>query len=503
MGRKTLVSRASTAIFHMTMGALVLVVSPAHADPKPASSVEPKVRVAVLRFQGSRAERYRVAVEQGLADDPRLEVVPLSEVERARRSFGIEPRATPSEMVDVAEELRLDAFVAGTASKGSRIRVKTTVHRAEDGERIGGYAWTLRRHASSRVIRETAAAHLASDIARTGEGTPWYERGHLSDEQVADVMSETDEEVSSANRWRWLRLQVVGGTLHRSFGATATVLNNGREPGGPAVLKERRAYESGGLGHLEAGVEAEFYPGAIGDSQAFPWLGVLASFRHSIVLSTDSCLERTPVNAPCAGADRFELDTSTLDLSFGLRARSRLLGSGWQSLVGHVDLGWRMFAFDMAREDLLRLERYSVIPPLTYQTLFASVGVDYGVAEVLELGARAGYHLGLGIGRDAREVWGVDSSGGAGLDLGLRARVDMGQWITPGLYVALDASYFNFTSTFRGQTACVNAPCDDDATDRWEPWPSDPADPNKVTGGIRESVTDHYYRLSFAISYAL
>jgi hypothetical protein len=63
-------------------------------------------------------------------------------------------------------------------------------------------------------------------------------------------------------------------------------------------------------------------------------------------------------------------------------------------------------------------------------------------------------------------------------------------------------------TTFRGQVGCADpSDCSIDAMPwaddgLWELWPADIANPDDVTGGIRDSVPDHYVRWGIYLGYA-
>lgn len=464
-----------------------------------------RARVAVLALRGDRDGALRDAAQASFAKDARVEVLRRKALDEGLESRDLSENAAPRDLTGLASDLRIDAFITGeVVRKRRKLHIRLRVHRADTGEAVGGDAWVLRPDRAEGIVEGTAAERLHTYIVPVASKAPrakWLEAKDIDEEELEDVADDEDDGADS--RWSWLSVALLGGTLHRSMAADAVVSNNGRDPAGPAEFTEERAYESSGIGHVELGVEAVFYPGAIGDNPVFPYAGLVARFRHSLFLSTDACRERTPPSTPCTDSDRFTIGTSAYELYLGARGRYPLLGEGIHVLEGLLDVGYRQFVFDLDRADLLKLERFSVVPAFAYRSLAVALGADYGVFDSLKVGASVGYHFGLGIGEDAREIWGVDSTGGGGLDLELRGTFDLSSVVADGVFVRLDLAYFHFTSDIAGQTVCVDAPCDDAVNDRWEAWPSESGDPNAVTGGIKSSVTDHYFRWGLALGYQL
>ncbi|MCA9581366.1 MAG: hypothetical protein KC416_06195, partial [Myxococcales bacterium] len=257
------------AFFPFVVGvflALGAILAPALAQAQgQGTEVAPaddgKVRIVVNRFSGARAARIRAHVVAALGQEPDFVVLPLSDVTDGK-SLGVEDYGRAS------KEAEVDIVIEGTVKRRPRWSATVKVVQAWDGLSVGEKTWSVRTLRGLSVVRKTAAVHLGDPIRRATAGRPkedaWYETdGDTAPIPAAEIVTEDDEEsvpVAGAERYDWLRVAVVGGTLHRSLSAEAEVINNGRQPGGPATLTENRSYKSAGIGHGEVGLSAEFYP---------------------------------------------------------------------------------------------------------------------------------------------------------------------------------------------------------------------------------------------------
>ncbi len=492
-------------------------------------------RVVVEDFRGPAAGRVRSQLVAGLQNRDEIEVVSRAEVSRAARELRIRRRNyTEDDYVQLARELNVAAFIDGrTSRRRRRWAVTLRVRSGADGMVLGSESWGGRTIGSLNAVRRTGYTRLRPHldaaqspapqatqqtvVAATDGETPWYaageeeEGGGLDGEELEE--EEVSEPVEEGTRQDALRVALVVGSLRRSMAARAFVINdctqvmeNGmsfanpscRQMGGPEMLPEDRTYESGGVGHMEAGVEAVLYPGAFGDAQEIPWFGVVGSFRHSLFLNSFGF---TPAG------EQIEVPTTQSELYLGARGRYRF-GEVRSAAEVTADIGYGNFSFELEEAALKQLERSAVLPPMSYGYLMLGAGVSYGFVPVyLRAGIEASWRLGLGVGDAAREVWGTQTTDMSGFSFAGTLHSEA-PYIADGVYFQVGVEYFRFTTTFRGQTACVDGSFDgnpDDCSDRepWEPWPYEAGDFDTVTGGIPEPVNDDYLRLSVAIGYAL
>ncbi|MFT5359294.1 MAG: hypothetical protein ACI9KE_006537, partial [Polyangiales bacterium] len=194
--------------------------------------------------------------------------------------------------------------------------------------------------------------------------------------------------------------------------------------------------------------------------------------------------------------------TTQREFYIGARADADVLGGNGRGLMVSGDIGFGLFQFRLASEDLLKLDRERIIPSFDYQYIHLGAGARYFAAPEVAIGVRAAYRIGISPGQDARNIWGTNTGGFQGWLLGaeIEGRLDS---IAKGVFVRFGVEYFRFSTQFAGPTACaaVNSDgrCDSDSL--WENWINDAEDPAR--GGIPEPVVDSYLRLYLSIGYAI
>ncbi len=478
----------------MTIALLTTLSSQGHAQA---------TRVAIFKLEGPMGSRIRDQIAKTVGKDKKLELVELDDV---LNHTGLRLAASADEIAK-SEKLAeiVDVVVVGETKKhGRRWKLTIAYLAPQDGSELGRDNWSARRFAGLNVASSEIAERLRALVQPSAKEGPrdedaendnaWWEKD--DNDENEDEAHDDDEQDHSSSEWPLFSVAGQVGSLRRDLEAIATVVNNGRNPAAPAdaPFRERRSYVSKGLGHMEVGLQAEFYPGMLLEDP-FPFLGVRARLQYGLFLSTNGCQDRTDLTAPCMPAQQFELGSSQYEIYLGARGRHRF--DDLEGFTFFADLGWGHFGFGFDEQDLKQLERVSVVPSFEYDYLRLSLTTEYQVVpKLLAIGAEVGGHLGLGIGRQAKEVWGVESSGGSGWLLAVRANLEVADNVLLG--VAFE--YMTFSSTFKGQTACVEGDCASVAVDTvWEPWPFENNDPNAVVGGIADGVTDHYVRLAISV----
>ena len=162
-----------------------------------------------------------------------------------------------------------------------------------------------------------------------------------------------------------------------------------------------------------------------------------------------------------------------------------------------ADLGYGLFQFILDPDDLLVLERNSIVAPMDYRYVHIGAGIDYGIVPTyLTAGLRLAYRLGLSVGDDAKRIWGTETSNIGGFLIGLDLRTEA-PYIADGVFAMFSFEFFRFSTDFRGQTACSmpDAAGSCPSGDLWEPWPASPDLSENVTGGLQNTVDDNYIRL--------
>jgi hypothetical protein len=480
-------------------------------------------RVVVERFRGPRAAHARSLLVRDLTDAGYV-VVGDDELDGARRELGLGRELEASDYVALARSLHAAAFIDGRVGHAHRTwRLVCRVRNGADGSVLGSEGWGGRTQGAIDAVGRSGASQLREHLARAAEPaapqpvdteTPWY-AGGADAESATEAEGEghfgEEEPVAeqpASTRYDSVRIAFSGGSLWRQMQAHAQVyaVRRGITAADPAtaLVDEARGYTSSGIGHAELGAEAEFYPGALGD-QPFPYLGLIGSFRHSVLLSSSGC-QRT--SADCTGNGRVSVGTDQMDVQIGARFRYRL-GADRRDvqLFGDVSYGYSSFTFDLGA--LQQLDYQAILPPMEYQWVGITAGFDYGlVPDALFLQIRGGYRIGVGIGTNARNVWGIDSTSQGGWDLSAELKHEA-NWLAQGIFVSLRFEFFQFMTSFRGQVGCAtpgtcpdmpNTPWLDNSL--WEPWPAQAGMPAHIIGGIRDTVPDNYFRWAIYIGYA-
>lgn len=495
---------------------LSLVVA---AWPGPAQAQAPQV--AVDRIRGPQGARLRTLLVRNLEENG-LVVVDRALVEEAAVAATGRRRLRDDDYPIVARELNIKAFIEGRVARARRSwTLRLTVRNGADGMNLGTVRWTGRTLGALRSVGRNGYRRLSDLLALAsspapaapqpiepppGE-TPWYQRSAAEEPAEEAEEAEADEpSTGSPGRWTGLRVGLLAGTLHRSMSTEALVDPSFRTPFEPgAPIPEPREYDSAGLGHLELGVRAELYPGALLDDPVVPWLGLMVQYRHSVGLSSEgpSCLpaqEPAGAEGRCPAASVVPVETSQQEVSVGVRADANL-GDDRRGPWVTADVGWGRFSFDLDTRDLALLDRTFIVPPVRYDYVHLGAGARYGVHELVQLGARVAYRLGLGVGAEARHIWGEDTSSTGGFQVGVDL-VHYMSYLTEGLFATLSFEFFRFKTKFRGQTRC-RVPGPDglcDPYELWEPWPEAGG---VITGGIPDPVEDNYLRLGLTLGYEL
>lgn len=486
----------------------------ASAAPEPVLAQTPG-RVAVLRVRGPRGGRARTLLVSSL-EEAGYEVVSDRDVDAARRRLGIGDDPSDEEWVTLAADLRVRAFVDGRVSRARRSwRLTVRVRNGLDGAELGDESWSGRTTSAIDGVGRSGAERLEAYLtaARTpagGGGTtggagedgesPWWAGGPTGDGEDEEEVVVEDEVPTDTARHDSFRVSLSGGSLWRSFWATAEVYEAQRNSSvtDSRTIEERRGYEGS---NAELGIEAELYPGALGD-QPFPWLGILVSFRNSAGLSSSACRSDNP-----AMCERAAIGTNQMDVQAGARGRYRFGPSrGDFELVAEVLYGYSAFTLDQATLQIV--DRNAIIPPMEYQYVSLGGGFRVGVVpDAFSIGLRADYRAGIGVGTAAKNVWGLDTGAPSGFIFSLDLTHEA-NWLFEGLFATFRLEYFQMLTQFRGQVGCADPsdctidpiPWQDDGL--WELWPTSATDPDDVVGGISDPVTDHYVRWGIYIGYA-
>lgn len=505
-------------------------------------------RVAVDRFGGPQGSQMRNLLVQDLEENG-YEVVGASELRDTARETVGHTRLRGDDYPAVAQALNVVAFIKGNVRRARRRwTLRVSIHNGADGMRLGTSSWGGRTVASLRSIRRNGFRRLQEylDVARAPAGagqsadtpppeqqatvadpnaTPWYATGEGQGEGEGEGEEDEDEdededegEPSNASELGYpkLRFDLLLGVVHRAFGTSVLVDPRLRSPfptssdtngdGLTDFLEEDRTYNSRGIGHGELGFALQVHPGMFADDPVVPWLALRIQYRHSVLLRSEGfgclpMLEPPAENFPtepgdppprtCPPTDTVPVETSQDELFAGLVADFNA-GDDPAGPWIRVDAGYGLFRFRLEPRDLSLLERPLIIPPMDYSYIHTGLGARYGVHELVQIGASFAYRFGLGVGDDARAIWGAQTGGANGFLIGLQLDHHM-TYLSEGVHVALLFDYFRFKTNFRGETSCNDGFDNCPEYSLWEPW--------TPGGGPQQPVADKYFRLGLSIGY--
>ncbi|MBX7193186.1 MAG: hypothetical protein K1X94_14120 [Sandaracinaceae bacterium] len=469
------------------------------------------VRVIIERFRGTRASTARNLLISNLSESG-YTVIPDSEVDAVRRRLHLPTRMSGDDYVALARELNAAAIVDGRVARARRAwNLTVRVRNGLDGSILGSASWGGRstsaidgvgRSGAERLGEHLMAARAPASEAQQSSEPQWYQAGYHDDTEspIDDEDPTPEPEPTDTERYDTGHIMISGGTLWRSFGTVLDVYAGQHGGGDPsAIIGQERGYASAGIGHFELGGEGDIYPGAFGD-QPFPYLGLVASFRNSVGLSSTA-----PASDPVDGD--VSLPTNQMDLRVGLRGRYRF-GPRRGDFLLFLDAGFVMSTFTFGVDQLAQIQRDTIVPPMEYQSIDLGLGFDFAIVrDALSLAAYGRGRIGVGIGVQTRNVWGIETSPANGFLFGLELRHDA-TWLARGAFASLRFEYFQYITQFRGQVGCYDTcpvvanPWDDRSL--WEVWPvADPTDPSsRVTGGPQDPVADHSVRWGLYLGYA-
>lgn len=494
----------------------VFLVGPGAASAQRAEVRTGPERIVVDEFRGPRSAQMRAWLLEGFSDREGYVLVPVRTYRDMARSMFGRTRLDAAQYQGIAQAMDIRAIVQGRVQRrNGRWVVTVKVINGETGEEIGGARWRERRHTSLRSLSSEgwdallphfeaswSPARLRPPIddeqppANVADGGPNGVDGQ-GEEDAGDVESaeREPEEPLDYLRSDALRLELLFSTLRRSLRANTLVDAGLRGGASGMLLDETHRFESSGLGHLELGLNLEFYPGLLLDDQdRWGFFGFYLEYRTSVLLSTTM---RACSDNPACPTGRISIDSRTSDLNMGIRLRHRF-GHYRHSPVIFGDIGYGIFHYYFDPTGLAVAEPRDILPPMRYRHLHIGAGIEVGLVPIyLFFVGRFQYRLGTQVGQDALDIWGLETTKTGGFRVHFELRTEM-PYITPGMYAGISFEFFRWSTTFRGQTQR-------DATlepDRglWEPWVTDSS--GRVTGGIPDPVADNYFRLGLTVGYA-
>ncbi len=471
-----------------------------------ASDVQAQ-RVALVRFSGPQGPRMESLLRQNLEENG-YEVVPSSEVRGLSREMLGRAAPRSEDMPALAEQLMVQAFLTGRVRRRGRSWAMTVaVRSAADGERVGTATWSGRTLGALRAIRRNGSRRLQEGLSmaqgpsmapaenvqpiQEPVGQPWYT------DNAPEPEPEPEPEPLDAAPYDGVRVGLHLAAVRRSMSTKALVnpLLRGGAAGAP--ISESREYLSSGIGHPEAGISIELYPGALLERPVVPWLGVAFTYRNSLFVQTNgsSCVageEPTAGRQDCPAAPvPTAVATSQREIYGGFRVDYRVSKHRRGPNIS-VDLGLGSFQFNLDVNDLARLSRGQIVAPMDYRYINLGAGIRHDVVGdgALTLGVRAAYRFGFDVGTDTKVIWGTATRSFNAFLIGADFEHEM-SYIAEGVFARLSVDYFLFRTLFSGQPNCFEDNCNDQ--DLWEQWPAG--------GGLIEPVSDTYLRLGLTVGY--
>ncbi len=291
-----------------------------------------------------------------------------------------------------------------------------------------------------------------------------------------------------------MRLSAQASVMTRSLSATVEIDTRLRLPGASAF--EEREYRST---HPELGAELLVFPGAFFERQVIPWLGFRFSYRADAGLKTVgfTCNPETdPSPSRCPTTPGFvDIDSTQRDIFAGIHLSFELLDSNRVGANVFIEAGYGRLSMLLNTTQLQQLERGSIFPPMDYESLRLRAGFRYHFHRYVSAAVLAGYEIGVSVGSDAQKIWGVETSGFDGIQIGAELTHHM-DYLAEGLFFRLRYQYLRNRTDFSGQTVCAEAGCL--PGELWEQWPSSE---DQVTGGLQEPALDIYMRIGILLGY--
>jgi len=478
----------------------------------PVATADAQQRVIVEAFSGPRGATLRNSFVQDLRQNG-IEVIENSEVSAAASQLGIRARRlNETSCAQVAEEVNAAACISGRVNRARRRwSVAVRIRNGADGASLGSRSWggrtaaalgAIGRSGYSRISQFLAQAQAPATPASEGE-TEWYAEPAVPEPLFDPELEEEEDDGPLEGREAMDRFVVrLGvGTLRRSLITTAGACARGTgctaENG--TVVPEDRRYVSAGLGSGELGVAITLFPGLLSDDRPVPWLGLHASYHYGLFVNTEGF---------AANGSMLTVDTTQSELYVGAKGFFRL-GDTLDETHLSVDLGYGMFGFEFDLDQLAMLNPAYIIPSISYSYIHIGLGARYGVVpQYFILEGRAAFRLGLGLGDDARAIWGVNSYMAPSFSFGAEI-ISEAPYLGEGFFFSLAVDYHILRSQWRGNTECRMAGCG--PGDLWESWPytvemggGDNQRNNLRPGaGITDTVSDGYLRLHLSLGYSL
>lgn len=362
-----------------------------------AAQAAAQARVVVLDFDGPRAARLRAQVVGALSDEG-VELIAKDEAAAIAGEQGAD-LSTAAGRQSVARELRISAYVEGTAEKkGSRVTLTVHVYNGRDGEQLGefdlkGNARQVRKRVQrnlwdrigvwiDKAEAPEAEAEPEAEPESTvdeGDGDSDEERGQVGG--TVDEDYDPDDAPTPSGKLHALDLGLGLRFLGRSFGYN------------DAVLK-LADYSIGLNPALHA--NAHWYPAAHFSQGPAAWFGLDLAFTLLI--------------APDTTRDGQSYKTSAKDYRVGLRFR---LPFGDHEVALAAGYAAQSFAVDDAADGTR-----SGLPKVAYGFLRVGPEVRLGFG-AFAVEAELAYLHPLKYGNLASSGWFPNTSG-MGFDAGLR-----------------------------------------------------------------------------------
>jgi hypothetical protein len=348
-------------------------------------------RVVVLEFKGPSSAVVRGHVVEALGDHAsEVEVVPSKEAARTADQLSVTLN-NADDLQRVAQELQVSAFIEGEVTKeGKNLRALVRVRNAATGEVVHEEPWTRKTKAQLKAVRgnfwEVMGPHILATEAPPRAEKPEPEPEPEPVEQTRDeepeqeAAPEEDEAAPTGKSYTRHALQVyVGPRLMwrvLNYEGVTTLSNYKNEFGSPGV---------------NAAVGAAWFPGAHKRTDWLSNIGLELDLDYTIGLSSKQGTE--------------ELSTTAYEFGAGAVGRVPLGSFELRVRAGYVS-------------QKFEVEKTNTLPPVSYGSVRAGLGVAMHVIEQLTIDASINYFIVLGAGDLQTDQYASEASVSA-LDAGV------------------------------------------------------------------------------------
>lgn len=430
-------------------------------------SVYAERKIAILEVTGTNANQFRTTLE--IALKTYYSIVTNNELNNVKTKLNIKKLKSPTQMVEVAKELNISAFLKGRIFKAGRIWFfEVTVLNGANGEVVGNSNVSARNIPKLKIASKGIVSKLKTVIDRTNPPTPQPEKKNLSvkkgkketREQKTTLSQEEIEALEKETPWskpkfpkkkeselketKYEMLEVkepkepkredTNPSPYGYLSIYISILGTHRDfslpvdPEKSSLKLTNISYNSGFYSSFSFGFM--FFPGAIFTSKRISGLGLQFSFLHHIYLKTTAKENEA----------QYEIET---------KEYAYYVGVIYRLTMGTINIGAILYFYlGYGRESFyLGKEHNNTIPPYVYD--YMRVGLNlYIPFSTHYIGIIiGGSYLGtFSIGEEASKAFSEEgdspTANGFDFNIGLRGTIFKGlKWELGFELMGFSASY--------------------------------------------------------------